>query len=223
MSKLVLRKPGLLAYEQSYQAMSAYTSQRDAESDDEIWCLEHPPVYTLGMAGKKEHVLDSGDIPLVSSDRGGQVTYHGPGQLVVYLLLNLKRIGIGIKDYVQVLEEAIIEYLEELEIPAHRRDGAPGVYVQESKIAALGIRVRRGCSYHGIALNVNMDLTPFSGINPCGYPQLGVTQLAEYRPELTIDEVASALVNKLREKIFPEGCTIIEKQGLCATADNDAA
>ncbi len=223
MSTVVLRKPGLLAYEQSYRAMSDYTSQRNAQSEDEIWCLQHPPVYTLGLAGKKEHVLHQGDIPLVASDRGGQVTYHGPGQLVIYLLLDLKRNKLGIKDYVNLLEQAVIDYLADLEIQAQRREGAPGVYVQGSKIAALGIRVRRGCTYHGIALNVNMDLTPFKGINPCGYPQLAVTQLAEYLPEITIDQVASALVDKLTHKLFNERCTIIEKQGLADTADNNAA
>ena len=223
MTRLVLRKPGVLPYERSYEAMSAYTSQRNAQSEDEIWCLQHPPVYTLGLAGKKEHVLDAGDIPLIASDRGGQVTYHGPGQIVIYLLLDLKRRKLGVKNYVTVLEQAIIDYLVKLEVQAHRREGAPGVYVQGSKIAALGIRVRRGCSYHGIALNVNMDLTPFNGINPCGYPELGVTQLAAFRAEQSIDTVAAGLVDELSKKLFPEGCTIIEKQGLCDTAADNAA
>lgn len=223
MRTVVLRKPGLRAYEQTYRAMSDYTLQRDVHSEDEIWCLEHTPVYTLGLAGKQEHVLDKGDIPLFSSDRGGQVTYHGPGQLVIYLLLDLKRAKLGIKDYVSLLEQSVIDYLADLKIQAQRREGAPGVYVQGSKIAALGIRVRRGCSYHGLALNVNMDLAPFKGINPCGYPQLSVTQLADYRPELTIEQVAPVLVAKLADSLFDKPCTIVEKQGLCDTLDNDAA
>jgi lipoyl(octanoyl) transferase len=158
--------------------MRDYTETRTAATPDEVWLLEHPPVYTLGRAALPEHVLDAGTIPVVRTDRGGQVTYHGPGQLVVYPLLDLRRRNLGIKHLVQLLEECVIELLAGYAIRARRRPGAPGVYVDGAKIAALGLRVRRGCSYHGLSLNVDMDLAPFGRINPCGFPGLSVTQLA---------------------------------------------
>lgn len=158
--------------------MREYTLARDAASDDEIWFVEHPPVFTQGQAGKAEHLLMPGDIPVVQSDRGGQVTYHGPGQLVVYFMLDLQRLGYGIRSLVTRLETAIVETLAGYAISAYPRRDAPGVYVDGKKIASLGLRVRNGCCYHGIAINVNMDLSPFARINPCGYAGLEMTQLA---------------------------------------------
>ena len=176
--ELIARRLGRRDYLPTLDAMRAYTEARTATTTDEAWLVEHPPVYTLGRAGLTEHVLDPGSIPVVRADRGGQVTYHGPGQLVVYTLLDLRRRGIGIKDFVHLLEGCVIELLAGHGIEAGRRSGAPGVYVAGAKIAALGLRVRHGCSYHGVSLNVDMDLTPFTRINPCGYPGLAVTQLA---------------------------------------------
>jgi len=172
-----VRQLGLCDYARTWSDMQAYTESRDGQSADQIWLLQHPPVYTLGLAGREEHLLDVGSIPVIKCDRGGQVTYHGPGQLLVYVLLDLKRRGLGVRDLVRLLEQVLIELLAELDIQACRRSGAPGVYVQEAKIASLGLRVRRGCSYHGLALNVAMDLEPFSRINPCGYADLEVIDL----------------------------------------------
>ncbi len=157
----------------------AFTEARSATTADEIWWLEHAPVFTQGQAGRAEHLLTPGDIPVVQSDRGGQVTYHGPGQLVGYLLLDVRRLGIGVRALVSAIENAVIALLAEWDIDAEARADAPGVYVAGAKIAALGLRVRRGCSYHGLALNVDMDLAPFARINPCGMTGLAVTQLAE--------------------------------------------
>lgn len=159
--------------------MRAFTDARDSNTSDTLWAVEHPPVYTLGQAGKREHLLNPGDIPIVESDRGGQVTFHGPGQLVVYTLIDLRRAKLGIRDLVIKLENAIIDTLNEFDISAQGRRDAPGVYVNDQKIAALGLRVRKGCAYHGLSLNVDMDLTPFLGINPCGYADLSVTSMAE--------------------------------------------
>lgn len=193
-----LRRRGREAYDASWQAMRAFTDARGPDTDDEIWLLEHPPVYTLGMAGRLEHVLGETDgIPLVRSDRGGQVTYHGPGQLVVYLLLDLKRLGLGVKALVEHTEQAVIDLLAGLDIEAQRRAGAPGVYVNGAKIAALGFRVRRGCCYHGLALNVDGDLRPFERINPCGYAGLSVTSLAVLGRELAVDEAGDRLAGYL--------------------------
>ena len=174
-----VRRPGLLDYRPCWQAMQDFTAARGHTTPDELWFLEHPPVFTLGRNGREEHLLDPGDIPVIRVDRGGQVTYHGPGQLVVYTLLDLRRRQLGIHSLVQRLEQAVIDLLADHAIPAQRRSGAPGVYVDGNKIAALGLRVRRGCSFHGLSLNVNMDLAPFARINPCGYPGLAVTQLAD--------------------------------------------
>lgn len=179
MVRLIVRQPGLLGYNTAWRQMVRFTDERDDESCDECWRVEHPPVFTLGLAGKQEHILDRGKIPVIHSDRGGQVTYHGPGQLVVYLMIDLKRKGLGVKDYVHGLEQALIACLAGRGIAAGRVEKAPGVYVDGKKIAALGIRVKRGCSYHGIALNVDPDLAPFSRINPCGYPGMEVTSLCE--------------------------------------------
>jgi lipoyl(octanoyl) transferase len=159
--------------------MQHFTDNRNALTLDELWVLQHPPVYTLGQAGKPEHLLNPGNIPVYHIDRGGQVTYHGPGQLVVYVLMDISRRNWGVKQLVQALEQAVIDYLASQQINGKRREKAPGVYVDKRKIAALGLRIRRGCSYHGLSLNIDMDLTKFQGINPCGYAGLEVTQLRD--------------------------------------------
>ena len=184
---------GICEYQTIYAAMKAYTDNRDSQSRDEIWHLQHLSVYTLGLAGKAEHILESGTIPVIQSDRGGQVTYHGPGQLVSYLLIDLKRQGLTIKGFVYQIEAAVIDMLKAFDISAERKHGAPGVYVDGKKIAALGVRVRKGCSYHGLAINVDMDTAPFTGINPCGYPELTITQLKDYNVQMTIPEVIENL------------------------------
>jgi len=175
---LVVRLPGLVPYEPCWQAMQTFTAARRPGDADELWVVEHPPVFTLGRAAKREHLLAPGDIPVVASDRGGQVTYHGPGQLVVYTLLDVRRMGIGPRELVRRIEQGIIDFLDTLGIVAERRAGAPGVYVGAAKIAALGLRIRGAYSYHGLALNVAMDRAPFARINPCGYAGLAVTDIA---------------------------------------------
>ena len=202
MSKVIIRQPGLQEYQDIHDAMVAFTNQRSPQTVDEIWCLEHEPVFTLGMAGKTEHLLDPGAIPVRRTNRGGQVTYHGPGQLVVYPLIDLKRLGVSIKGYVNLLEQAVIDCLAGFGLDAQRRAGMPGVYLEDSKIAALGVRVRKGCCYHGLALNVNMDLSPFRRINPCGYPGLEVTQLADRDVDLTVGETLEKFLPCLLEQ-FP--------------------
>ena len=171
---------GRQPYEPVWRAMQALTDARDAATPDQIWLLDHDPVFTLGQAGKPEHVLAPGEIPVIPVDRGGQVTYHGPGQLVAYPLLDLRRLGLGVRELVNRLEQVGIDLLAEFDIPAERRVGAPGLYVAGRKILAIGIRVRRGCTFHGIALNAEMDLAPFSRINPCGYQGLEVTKIADF-------------------------------------------
>ena len=188
MNKVLIRQLGLREYPGVYDAMVEFTDRRGPETADEIWRLEHEPVFTLGLAGKTEHLLEPGGIPVHKTDRGGQVTYHGPGQLVIYPLIDLKRLGVSIKGYVNMLEQAVIDFLAAFDLEARRRPGMPGVYLDGSKIAALGVRVRKGCCYHGLALNVRMDLSPFRRINPCGYPGLEVTQLADRGVDLTINE-----------------------------------
>lgn len=183
-----MRRLGLRDYTPVWHAMQAYTDQRDESSNDELWLVEHPPVFTLGLNGKPEHVLNAGEIPVVNIDRGGQVTYHGPGQLVVYVLLDLKRRALGVRELVQTLEQAVIELLANYSIEAYGRRDAPGVYVKhegiEAKICALGLRVRRGRCYHGLALNIDMDLSPYQRINPCGYAGMAVTQLRDLLDDL---------------------------------------
>lgn len=175
----LVRKLGRVEYLPVWERMRDFTDRRTADSPDEIWLLQHPPVFTQGQAGRAEHVLAPGDIPVVQADRGGQVTYHGPGQWVAYLLVDLRRRQLGVRDLVDLIESSIIRLLEEYGIAAQTRAGAPGVYVGDAKIAALGLRVRRGCSFHGLALNVDMDLEPFRRINPCGYAGLEVTSMAD--------------------------------------------
>jgi lipoyl(octanoyl) transferase len=176
---LLVSRLGLCVYEPTWRAMQSFTDRRGPDTADELWLLEHPPVYTLGKAGLREHILDPGDIPVIQTDRGGQVTYHGPGQLVAYLMLDLNRAGLGVKRLVHLLEQSVVDLLAGHGIESSTRPNAPGVYLGEAKIASLGLRVRRGCSYHGLALNVDMDLEPFSRINPCGYPGLAVTQMRD--------------------------------------------
>jgi lipoyl(octanoyl) transferase len=177
--------------------MRAFTEARAATTPDELWWVEHPPVFTLGVAGKVEHLLAPGDIPVVRADRGGQVTYHGPGQLVVYCLLDVRRLGLNVRALVTTLERAVIELLAAHEIVAHARPDAPGVYVGDAKIAALGLRIRQGRAYHGLSLNVDLDLEPFARINPCGYPGLRVTQLRDLGVELTPAAAAGELLPRL--------------------------
>jgi lipoyl(octanoyl) transferase len=176
---LVVRELGRRAYADTWQRMRAFTDARTADSADQVWLVEHPPVYTLGQAGRLEHLHDSGGIPVVHSDRGGQVTYHGPGQVVAYTLFDLRRRGVGVRRLVETLERAVIDLLAEHGIEGQRRDKAPGVYVAGAKVASLGLRVRHGRSFHGLALNVSVDLAPFAAIDPCGYPGLPVTRLAD--------------------------------------------
>ena len=187
---LLIRYFNLLDYQDSYRRMVDFTHNRDHASRDEIWFLQHPPVYTLGLAGKSEHLLDTGDIPVIRTDRGGQVTYHGPGQLMVYLLIDLKSKRISIRSLVEIIEQTIIDMLAGMGLQGGRRPGAPGVYINGDKLAALGIRVRNGCSYHGFCLNVDLDLTPYQGINPCGYPGLEATRLKDQGIDMNVWQVA---------------------------------
>ena len=199
-----VRFPGLQPYEPVWQAMRRFTDERGEHCPDACWLVEHEPVFTLGQAGRDEHVLDAGDIPLVRTDRGGQVTYHGPGQVVIYPLLQLKRLNLGVKALVHGLEQVVLDYLHGLDLPACRRPGAPGVYLDDAKIAALGLRIRHGCSYHGLAFNVAMDLEPFRRIHPCGYAGMNVTQLSRYRPDLGWQTVADGLLSGLARQFSLE-------------------
>ena len=178
----LVRHLGLVEYQPTFQAMQDFTARRSAETPDEIWLLQHPPVYTQGLAGKPEHLLRTSEIPVVKIDRGGQITYHGPGQVVAYILLDLKRRGMGVKELVRRMEQAVIDLLAAHGVVAARRDKAPGVYVNDAKIAALGLRIRNNCSYHGLCLNVDMDLAPFQYINPCGFVDKGVTSMEKELP-----------------------------------------
>ncbi|MGH8128455.1 MAG: lipoyl(octanoyl) transferase LipB [Gammaproteobacteria bacterium] len=195
-AEIKIRHLGRVPFEPTWHKMQAFTDARDADTADEIWLLEHDPVFTLGLAGKREHVLAPGDIPVVHIDRGGQVTYHGPGQLVVYPLLDLRRRHLGPRALVSALEQATVDALAEWNIAAHARPDAPGVYLEEKKIASIGLRVRRGASYHGIAINVNMDLEPFTRINPCGYAGLEMTQLSEFGGPTDLDTVADVFLGQ---------------------------
>ncbi|HWG77200.1 MAG TPA: lipoyl(octanoyl) transferase LipB [Steroidobacteraceae bacterium] len=188
---------GRVAYVPTWQAMQRFTEERGADTPDELWALEHEPVFTLGMNADPAHVLDAGDIPVVRIDRGGQVTYHGPGQLVIYPLIDVRRAGLGVRDLVDALEQAVIACAARWGIRAVCRADAPGVYVDGAKLASVGLRIRRRGSYHGLALNVNMDLQPFSRINPCGYAGLRMTQLAELGGPVDVSQVAADLVPEL--------------------------
>jgi len=189
-----IRRLGRVPFEPTWRDMQVFTDGRDEDTPDEIWVLEHDPVFTLGLAGKREHVLAPGDIPVVHIDRGGQVTYHGPGQLVVYPLLDLRRRHLGPRALVSALEQATVDTLADWDVDAHARPDAPGVYAGERKVASIGLRVRRGASYHGIAINVDMDLEPFTRINPCGYAGLEMTQVSELGGPSELDAVADAFL-----------------------------
>lgn len=196
-------------YAGCWQAMSDFTSRRTPDTIDQLWLVEHPPVFTQGQAGKAEHLLFPGDIPVVQTDRGGQITYHGPGQLVAYPLLDLRRLKLGVRELVTVIEQTIVATLSHYGIEAAARPDAPGVYVDGSKIASLGLRVRRGCSFHGLALNVDMDLSPFLRINPCGYQGLTMTQLRDLVRECpSLEQVQSQLVTEFARKLGYETCTM---------------
>lgn len=204
---LQVRHLGEVAYEPTFEQMKAYTNKRDADSADEIWLLEHPPVFTQGQAGKAEHLLMPGDIPVVQVDRGGQVTYHGPGQLVAYVLLDIRRLGLGVRDLVNHLEHSVVDVLAQYGVSAYPKSDAPGVYVEteqgeEAKIASLGLRIRRGFSYHGLALNVDMDLAPFQRINPCGYQGLAVTHLKSLTDaEISVESVGEAWLGSFTQRL----------------------
>ncbi|MGY4490835.1 lipoyl(octanoyl) transferase LipB [Pseudomonas sp. TE3610] len=190
---LGFRELGLMAYEPVWHAMQRFTDQRTPATGDEVWLVQHPSVFTQGQAGKAEHLLVPGDIPVVQVDRGGQVTYHGPGQLVAYLLLDVRRLGYGVRDLVTRIEQTLVALLDEYGVPAAAKADAPGVYVQGAKIASLGLRIRNGCSFHGLALNVDMDLAPFRRINPCGYAGLAMTQLCDHAEQIEYAEVGARL------------------------------
>lgn len=192
---------GRVDYEPTWRAMQAFTDARNGDTQDEIWLLEHPPVYTLGLAGKEEHLLCATDIPVVKIDRGGQVTYHGPGQLVAYLLVDFKRMGIGVRELVTRIENAVIDLMAEFGVSANGDRDAPGVYVDGAKIAALGLRIKNGAVYHGLSLNVDMDLTPFNWINPCGYANLKVTQMKDVGANVTVEEAARRLLPHLERHL----------------------
>ncbi|MCE5181513.1 MAG: lipoyl(octanoyl) transferase LipB [Betaproteobacteria bacterium] len=200
-ASLLIEHLGQVEYLPTWRAMQDFTARRGPETPDELWLLEHPPVYTLGLAGKPEHLLHATAIPVVNIDRGGQITYHGPGQIVAYLLLDLKRRNLGVKELVRRMEQAVIDLLAGYHVVAERRDKAPGVYVGNAKIAALGLRIKNGCCYHGLCLNVDMDLTPFAAINPCGYTGLAVTQTRAQGiadgVEILSEKLAQQLVAKL--------------------------
>ena len=194
---IVIRPLGVTAYAPTWRGMQAFTAARTAETPDEIWLTEHAPVYTLGLAGRVEHLLRNPGVPVIKVDRGGQITYHGPGQLIVYLMIDLRRNGLGVRALVRKLEGAVVEWLDSVGVFAYGKAAAPGVYVRrsggEAKIAALGLRVRNGCTYHGLSVNIAMDLRPFDDIDPCGYPGLAVTQLAEFVAGPTVASAARAL------------------------------
>lgn len=193
----LVRRLGLVEYAPTWEAMQRFTAARTPDTPDEIWVLQHPPVYTVGQAGRPEHFPQQSEIPLVRIDRGGQITYHGPGQAVVYTLFDLPRLGVKVRDLVALLEQAVIDLLGSYNVAAERRSGAPGVYVGGAKVAALGLRVRHGCSYHGAALNVDMDLAPFAAIDPCGYPGLAVTQCRNLGIAGSADELGMRLAARI--------------------------
>ncbi len=194
---LIIRDLGLVDYTSTWQRMQQFTDQRGDDTIDEIWLLEHPPVFTQGQAGKAEHLLFPGDIPVVQVDRGGQVTYHGPGQLVAYVLLNIKRRNLGVRQLVNLIEHSIIATLAQNDVEAYAKTDAPGVYVDEKKVASLGLRVRKGCTFHGLALNVDMDLSPFSRINPCGYAGMQMVQSKDLGGPVSMQQAKQQLSAQL--------------------------
>ena len=200
-TNFVFKNLGQQDYSEVWESMKDFTAQRDSKTKDEIWFVQHPPVYTLGLNGKNTHILNTSDIPVINIDRGGQVTYHGPGQLVVYCMINLQQRGYGVQAFVKRLQQSIQDLLLEYEIPSHLIEKAPGVYTNGKKIAALGLRVKRHCTYHGLSLNIDMDLAPFKNINPCGYPDLEVSQLSDFavtdKMEQIIEKFKSILENNI--------------------------
>lgn len=198
---MYIKNLGRQDYQLTWEQMIAFTQNRDAQSADELWIVEHPSVFTQGISGTKKHVLNASDIPIVQSDRGGQITYHGPGQLVIYCLFDLKRLGLGVKQTVGILESSVQELLSHYQIDTHLKDGAPGVYVDNQKISALGLKVKNGKTYHGLSLNIDMDLSPFSQINPCGYPGLEVTQMADLTDNVNFLTVANELCQILQNNV----------------------
>lgn len=196
-----IKQLGIQEYQSTWQAMQDFTKKRDENTQDEIWLLEHPSVYTLGRNGKKEHLLNKTNIPVIKVDRGGQITYHGPGQLIAYLLIDLKRRKLGVRQFVTLIEESIIELLAKYSISANSDKHAPGVYVDKKKIAALGIRVSKGCTTHGLSLNIDMDLIPFNNINPCGYEGLEITQCSQLGISEKTDDIQNELIGILIKKI----------------------
>lgn len=218
--KIIIRDLGMQDYEPTWKKMQDFTAARDENSNDELWCLQHPPVFTMGLNGKKEHLLNIKDIPVINIDRGGQVTYHGPGQLVIYTLIDLQRLGIGVKELVSIIENSIIKLLQQYSIEAQGKENAPGVYVDGAKIAALGLRIKKNKSYHGLSLNIDMDLTPFQQINPCGYAGMAVTQITDLKSGLDLMRIKKDLVNHLsqllgyNEDAIIAGKNIISEQAI---------
>lgn len=197
---MYVRELGLQPYQPVWEEMKQFTIARQADTEDELWVLEHLPVYTQGQAGKPHHVINPGNISIVQSDRGGQVTYHGPGQMIAYVLIDLKRRHLGIKTLVCKLEQMLIDLLGTYHISAHRESNAPGVYVAQQKIASIGLRVKNNCTYHGIALNVDIDLGPFQGINPCGYENLKMTRIKEYDAHISLTQVQKDFIRLFSDK-----------------------
>jgi lipoyl(octanoyl) transferase len=202
---VIVRSLGLQDYQTCWQSMQKFTNERNETTQDEIWLVEHPAVFTQGQSGKPEHVLNPGSIPIVQVDRGGQVTYHGPGQLVAYVLVDLKRKKLNVREIVTVLEKSVVQCLADYDIHAAARADAPGVYVDNKKICSVGLRIRRGCTFHGLALNVNMDLEPFSRINPCGYPELKMTQISDFKNPIDVSTTGEQLVAYLIENLRYNG------------------
>ncbi|WP_304635609.1 lipoyl(octanoyl) transferase LipB [Pseudoalteromonas sp.] len=199
--ELIVRQLGRQRYMPIWQKMQSFTDTRDEHTADEIWLVEHEPVFTQGQAGKAEHLLNTGDIEVIQVDRGGQVTYHGPGQQMMYVLFNLRRLNIGVRELVTWLEECIIDTLKDYDIEAYAKADAPGVYVNDSKVASLGLRVRRGCSFHGLALNVNMNLSPFLRINPCGYAGMNMVQTTDLNGPQNLEQAGSGLIKHMIKKL----------------------
>ena len=216
---MIVKRLGVVEYAPALEAMRVFTAQRGADTPDELWLLQHPPVYTLGQAGKPEHLLQNpANIPLVHIDRGGQITYHGPGQLVAYLLLDLPRRQLKVRELVNLMEQAIIDTLAAYGIEAERKDGAPGVYVAGDKIAALGLRVRNGCSYHGLAINVDADLAPFGWINPCGYEGLKTIRMKDFGVDAGVEQVGEVLLGHLQRLLPPPSSDIGETDNAAAAS-----
>ena len=216
---MIVKRLGLVEYAPALEAMRVFTAERGADTPDEIWLLQHPPVYTLGQAGKPEHLLQNpAGIPLVKIDRGGQITYHGPGQLVAYLLLDLPRRKLKVRELVHLMEQAIIDTLADFGLTAVRKDGAPGVYIAGDKIAALGLRVKNGCSYHGLAINVDADLVPFGWINPCGYEGLKTIRMKDFGVDAGVEQVGEVLLGHLQRLLPPPSSDIGETDNAAAAS-----